>query len=232
MIDQYLENILSSNILPEMEFFNQQLYKDFNPAISGYTLCLMVPPDFSNLPRERVDSQYLDYLSKISIFNILEYTPPQISIKNSEITNSSGAIQYASEQNISTDFNCMILDNNEYSYYNFFKLWVDYIFDVLMGTIKPNSDFLDFTNPSYGALDYVANFYLLKYKPNVRDVDFVGKVFGAFPKTLPTKEFLGSRATNDVTILSVDFACSYYSEEFDKHSDLFQEVYTYLLQYT
>lgn len=231
-LNSYIESIVPDNMLNELAYFNTQLYRDYNPAISGYTLCIMVPPEFSNLPAGSIDADYLKYLSKTSIFNILEYTPPQISIKNSEITNSTGAIQYASEENISYDFNCTFLDNNNSDYYIFLKIWFDYIFELLLGSIEPNPDFLNSSSPVYGALDYVSNFYILKYNPTMKDIIYVGKVFAAFPKTLPTKEFLGSRATNDITLLSTDFTCSYYSESFDKTSDLFSEVSSLLLQYS
>jgi len=228
----YLDTILDNNLPPEIKYFNQQLYNNYNPTISGYTLCLMVPPEFSSLPSGSIDETYLNYLSRISIFNILEYTPPQISIKGSEITNSSGAIQYASEENISYDFSCTFLDNQNSDYYVFLKIWFDYIFELLLGSIEPNPEFLDSDNSTYGALDYVANFYILKYNQTMKDIYFVGKVFAAFPKTLPTKEFLGTRSTNDITLLATDFVCSYYSESFDKTSNLFNEVNSLLLNYS
>jgi len=229
---KYLDPVADDTLPNELNYFNQQLYNNYNPSISGYTLCLMVPPEFSSLPSGSVDEIYLKYLSKTSIFNILEYTPPQISIKNSEITNSSGAIQYASEENISYDFNCTFLDNNNSDYYIFLKIWFDYIFELLLGSIKPNPEFLNSNSPTYGAMDYVANFYILKYDPTMKDLYFVGKVFAAFPKTLPTKEFLGTRSTNDITLLATDFVCSYYSESFDKTSSLFAEVNSLLLNYS
>ena len=188
--------------------------------------------EISNLPTGSIDDAYLKYLSKTSIFNILEYTPPQISIKNSEITNSSGAIQYASEENISYDFSCTFLDNGNSDYYIFLKIWFDYIFELLLGSIEPNSKFLDSAGSEYGALDYVSNFYILKYNPTMKDITYVGKVFAAFPKTLPTKEFLGVRGTNDITLLSTDFTCSYYSESFDTSGKLFSEAKALLLQYS
>lgn len=230
-LNSYIESI-SPVDREELLYFNTQLYRDYNPAISGYTLCMMVPPEFLNLPRGSIDATYLQYLSRTSIFNILEYTPPQISIKNSEITNSSGAIQYASEENISYDFSCTFLENGNSDYYAFLKLWADYIRELLLGSIKPNPKFLDSADPAYGALDYVSNFYILKYNQFMKDVTYVGKVFAAFPKTLPTKEFLGSRSTNDITLLSTDFTCSYYSESFDKTSDLFAEAESLLLQFS
>lgn len=230
-LNSYLDSIIPDDMLKELKYFNTQLYRDYDPAISGYTLCLMVPPEFSSLPLGNIDNGYLNYLSKISIFNILEYTPPQISIKNSEITNSSGAIQYASEENISNDFNCTFLDNRNSDYYVFLKIWFDYMFEILMGSIEPNPEFLDPTNPQYGALDYVSNFYILKYDQTMKEIKSVGKVFAAFPKTLPTKEYLGTRGTNDITLLSTDFTCTYYSESFDKTSSLFNEVNSLLLRY-
>ena len=227
------DTVYTSGMTNEMKYFNRQLFRDYNPAISGYNLCLMQPPEFNILQEfSQIDQEYVNYLKKISIFNILEFTPPQVSIKNSEITNSQGAIQYASEWSSSYDFSCTFLENKNSDFYNFLKLWTDFINDLLLGKMPVPYEFLNPLSPRYGSMDYVCNFYILKYNNTMDSIIWVGKVLGAFPQTLPTKEYLGDRNTNDLVLLPTNFSCSYFDQSFIPGDQIFNEVNSLLSTYT
>ncbi len=225
-LDQYIDNVFTSQLRGELSAFNKQLMQDYNPDIGGYVLCLMIPPPFLSLPKNgaTIDLDYVSKVQRFSAFSAVEFTPPQIEIKESQISVRAGAIPYGAEHLVSNDCNVTFIDNYNLDMYNYFESWVSYIHELLEGNIEPYSIYLDPSNAEYKSMDYVGGFYIIKYDITAKAIKYIGKVFGTFPKGLPSKELIGSRASNEITTLPINFACSYFKESLTPGDKLYNEV--------
>ena len=218
-----------------LKYFYQQLYRDFAPDINGYTLVFFVPPDLSgyrvnlsdkmirnNLYSQHDPSSYMSTVGKIMTFAAVDFTPPQNQIKTENVSTRSGSIPIASEVSESETCSITFIDNNHLDIYMFHHIWVEYIREILEGTIDPfeayySSEDEENTKPFYdpdfyGTIDYAASCYIVKYRPDMKTVTFVSKCVGIFPQTLPNKELIGSRATNEIVTLPFTYSCSGYRE--------------------
>jgi hypothetical protein len=68
-------------------------------------------------------------------------------------------------------------------------------------------------NGYYQAIDYAASAYIVKYRTDLRTISYIGKAIGFFPQTLPSKELLGQRTTNELTTLPFSYFCAAYRSE-------------------
>lgn len=224
-----------------LRFFNQMLRYNYNPDINGYTLLFMVPPDLSGLreeqdhPEARVDlaksfpgiedgslKTALLNTCKFITFAAVDFSPPQEQLNTEKISSRSGAIPYATEFTTSEQLSVTYIDDSDLTIYKFHQLWIHYIWDTLEGKIKPHSSYL---NPElrydtlgseggyYGAIDYGASIYIVKYRPDLRYITYIGKCIGVFPQSLPSKELIGQRTTNELTTLPFNYFCSAYRSE-------------------
>ncbi len=224
----YLDSVFNSPETEVVKFFYQQLYRDFSPVINGYTLVFFVPPDLSgykNLAGSPLYSQedpasYMSTVGKIMTFAAVDFTPPQSQVRTENVSTRSGSVPIASEVSESETISITFVDNGYLDIYMFHHLWVEYIREILEGTIAPDDSyyytFKDTNEPIdldfYGAIDYAASCYIVKYRPDMKTVTYVSKCVGIFPQSLPNKELIGTRSANEIVTLPFTYSCSGFRE--------------------
>ncbi len=224
----YLDSVFNSPETEVVKFFYQQLYRDFSPDINGYTLVFFVPPDLSgykNLAGSPLYSQddpssYMSAVGKIMTFAAVDFTPPQSQVRTENVSTRSGSVPIASEVSESETISITFVDNGYLDIYMFHHLWVEYIREILEGTIAPDDayyyTFKDNNEPIdlefYGAIDYAASCYIVKYRPDMKTVTYVSKCVGIFPQSLPNKELIGIRSANEIVTLPFTYSCSGFRE--------------------
>lgn len=242
----YLDTVFNSPDTEVIKFFYQQLYRDFAPDINGYTLCFFVPPDLSgyqaNLKTtvsadagawfygkplyDQIDpSSYMNTVGKIMTFAAVDFTPPQSQIKTENISTRSGSIPIASEVSESETFSITFIDNMHLDIYMFHHIWVEYIREILEGTIEPAVGYYTspddippdkfaggWTGENFGAIDYAGSCYIVKYRPDMKTITYVAKCVGIFPQSLPNKELIGTRTSNELVTLPFTYSCSGFRE--------------------
>ncbi len=221
-----------------LNFFYQQLYREFAPDINGYTLVFFIPPDLSgyehnlegyqhSLYNQTNPSSYMGVVGKIMTFAAVDFTPPQTQVRTENISTRSGSIPIAAEVSESETISITFIDNHHLDIYMFHHLWIEYIREILEGTIAPKKSYyssgdqetssvLDvmnrIDNENYGAIDYAASCYIVKYRPDMKAVTYVSKCVGIFPQSLPNKELIGSRAVNEIITLPFTYSCTGFRE--------------------
>jgi len=224
----YLDSVFNSPETEVVKFFYQQLYRDFSPDINGYTLVFFVPPDLSgykNLAGSPLYSQedpasYMSTVGKIMTFAAVDFTPPQSQVRTENVSTRSGSVPIASEVSESETISITFVDNGYLDIYMFHHLWVEYIREIIEGTIAPDDSyyytFKDTNEPIdldfYGAIDYAASCYIVKYRPDMKTVTYVSKCVGIFPQSLPNKELIGTRSANEIVTLPFTYSCSGFRE--------------------
>jgi len=231
-ITYFIDLYLADN--PVLKYFYNQMYRNFNPDVTGYTLLFMKPPEFSadeycngqqlgsgdivnsvlstvGLAPQTITS-LIDF-SKIYPFMATEFTPPQTQVQNSQVQTRTGALSYASDIHETESITVSFLESNPLTIYKFHLLWVEYIRELLKGTIQPNKKYLDPKNTDYfGTQDYLASLYIVKYIPDMQTISYIGKCTGVYPLALPSKELIGTRSTNEICILPFEYSCISYRE--------------------
>lgn len=212
-----------------MRYFYQQLFRDFNPDINGFTVALFVPPDLSGYRvnkfagsshySQTTPSSYFGEVSQLMSFAAVDFTPPQSQVNTETISARTGAIPYATEVTESETCTVTYVETMDLDIYRFHHLWIEYIREVLEGVIKPAPEYLDPMSDRFGVIDYAGSLYILKYRPDMRTITFAAKCMGIFPQSLPTKELIGTRTSNELTTLPFTYFCAAYREttsvEFD-----------------
>jgi hypothetical protein len=245
-ITYFIDLYLADN--PTLKYFYNQMYRNFNPDITGYTLMFMIPPDFSadeyknnqkigssdivnnvlgaiGLAPQTVST--LEEFSKAYPFMATEFTPPQTQVQNSQVQTRTGALSYASDIHETESVTISFLESNPLTIYKFHLLWIEYMRDLLKGVIQPNAKYIDPTSSEFGAQDYLASLYIVKYIPAMKTISYIGKCTGVYPLSLPSKELIGSRNTNEICILPFEYSCiSYreYVEGLDKNKYIKEEL--------
>ena len=224
----YLDSVFNSPETEVIKFFYQQLYRDFAPDINGYTLIFFVPPDLSGyqqfgypLYNQINPESYMGTVGKIMTFAAVDFTPPQSQVRTENVSTRSGSIPVASEVSESETMSITFVDNDKLDIYMFHHLWIEYIREILEGTIEPDpmyyssegsDNYTELYEENYGAIDYAASCYIVKYRPDMKTVTYVSKCVGLFPQSLPNKELIGSRATNEIVTLPFTYSCSGFRE--------------------
>ena len=237
-ITQFVDSIYTNNTVSEMKYFNNQLFKNFSPDINGYNLVFMVPPDFTFLEVDPMSSEYryIQDFRKLVTFAAVDFTPPQQQVQSETVSSRNGGIPYATEVGPSEQCSITFIDNSSLDIFNFHLIWVDYIKKLIEGEIDvygefqgsgPGKDFMTYDNGAnelYGALDYAASAFIVKYDPSMKLIKYVGKVTGIYPQSLPSKELLGQRTSNEITTLPFTYFCAYYEESTQKDSIIYNEL--------
>ncbi len=212
-----------------LKYIYRQLFSEYVPDISGYTLLFLVPPDLSgyinaeenegtaakksNYNQVENDSGFIGWTSKMVPFLASQFTAPQIQMNSSTLTSTSGSQQYASELQITDNMSVTYMETDDLDVYSFHRTWVNYISEILEGNIKPGFDSSTGDNYIYfRTIDYASSFYFVKFRPDLETITYIGKAIGCFPKELPSTELIGNRGTNELTTLSFNYAVSDFRE--------------------
>lgn len=209
-----------------LQYFNRQLLQDFNPNINGYSLCFMVPPPFKGLG---VDE--FEVFRKLSVFASIEFSPPVREIKTQSFATRSSGMPYAVELEPSEQCTISFIDNSNMDIFKFHSVWFDYIHDLTLGHTEVPNIYLDPDSPSYGGLDYAGSVFVVKYNVSMQSIVYVGKVTGVYPQTLPNKEIIGQRSTNEIVVIPFTYFAGWYEETTSSSSPIWQELESSILSY-
>lgn len=210
---------------PEMMYFNSQLTGRFNPDINGHTLCFMVPPPFLALQDlAKYDEEYVKLFRKLTIFSSVDFSPPQRQVQSEKFSARTGGVSYATEVDVSTQCSVSYLDNSDLDIFNFHSIWLEFIHEILLGYIEPPEIYLTEDDPMYGALDYAGSIFIIKYEPSMQNILYVGKMTGVYPQSLPNKEIIGQRASNELTLIPITYICSWFEETLSKSHPIWIEL--------
>ena len=230
-----LEETLNTN--PYIRYiYRQLLNKSFQPAVNGYCLMYMVPPALSGMPDV---SEYINSIGKMIPFFGVDVTPPNININVSQARTISGNFIYATGAEPQGQVNINYIDNSDLQIYNLHKIWIDYIRHCILGDIKPTSEYMpDNKHDEFIYLDYAASIYIIQFKPTVdNNITFISKAVGVFPVSLPDKEIIGRRDSNELVMLPISYECCQYRQYiinskdnefkwiYDEFIGLFEEYY-------
>ena len=219
------EKIYSNGLIP---YLTGQLYFDFYPDITGFTICLFVPPPLLGA----TEFVGLNDFKKLICFAAVDFSPPQLQIESERISSRSGGVPYVTEVTPTQQLNVTFIDNSSLIIYNYHLYWTHYIHNILEGYIEPPGEFINDPNSElYGGLDYAGSFYFVKFDPSFTEIKFVSKATGVFPQILPSKELIGQRSSNELATLPYSYTCAYYEETLDENHRIFKELESQLYWY-
>lgn len=211
-----------------LKYFNSTLYGanqdlgEFHSDVSGYTLIFMLPPHLSGYGFQETYVEPLGAYAKALCFLGLDFTPPQIQVTASELPSRSGSLPFGMEVTPTGQVNISYIENQYGHIYGFHKVWISYIEDILRGMktsdsseIFPSEEYYkDPEHEKFGEIDYATTAFVLRFKPTryltVNDINYIGKATGIFPITLPDKEVIGRRDSNELVTLSISYSCAWY----------------------
>lgn len=252
MISDYLDYILTDD--PVINGYYQHLYSTFNPNITGFLFVFMLPPHLSGATQHfktntqnnsNINGDLSNFTSHQEMSSLLTYaaadhTPPQTQITSAQISPRTGGVPYATDVTSSENCSITFVDNMNCSIYLYHLVWVEYIRAISNGgyhdgtdwvPMKPSGEYLDESGTEYGALDYATSIYVVKYKPDMRNITYIGKSIGCIPSSLPSKENIGSKTSNELAMLPFDYTIGAYREYVYGHNVnkwLFDEVMSIL----
>jgi hypothetical protein len=210
-----------------LKYFNSMLYNQyFMPDINGYVLIYLNPPHLSGYNLDVDIDKFFGNVGKMSVFLATDIAPPARQITVAEVAGSFGAIPYGTKESSTGQLNITYIDNANLEIFSAHKLWIDYIRDVTLGEIAPDPGYMGEGGSSAGQelkedwlyIDYMASAFVVKFRPSViseplvNNIVFVAKITGIFPITEPTKEVIGRRDSNEITILPFTYSISKLDE--------------------
>lgn len=208
-------------------YFNSQLFQYFHPDITGYTLAFLVPPPFKALSNK--NTTYIDNFKKLTAFAAVDYTPPQRQVETEKTESRSGGIPFVTEITPSQQCNVTFVDNKALDIFNYHSEWLNYMHELVEGIIEPPGEYLDPNSELFGSLDYAGSLFFVKYEMNMKDIKLVGKATGVYPNSLPNKEVIGDRTSNDIPKLPFTYFCGYYEETLNCHHQIWKELEDHVL---
>jgi len=174
--------------------------------VSGYTLIYLVPPTLSGIFFDALPTSI--ETARNSIFQALEFSPPECAINTDQVSsNSNVRIPFAVGKTSGGQMSINFIENMRLDVYSFHNNWINYIEQVMLGYIDPTDEFIE-----SGELDYATSAFVMRYKPDLKSMVYLGKAIGIFPINLPNKEIIGSRATPTLTTFTINYACCDYRE--------------------
>jgi len=224
-LQQIISETFKENQL--LKYFNSMLYsKHFMPDINGYILIYLNPPHLSGYNLSVDIDKFFGNIGKMSIFLATDIAPPNRQITVAEITGSFGAIPYGTQEGSTGQLNITYIDNKDIEIYSAHKLWIDYIRDVTLGRITPDDCYMGLggnvqgyeLEEDWAYIDYMASAFIVKFRPSVisqpliDNIVYIAKMTGIFPITQPTKELIGRRDSNEITILPYTYTISKLDE--------------------
>ncbi len=217
-IIDYIDSVFEKNG-EVLKYFYKNLFKQYNPDINGYNLIFMMPPDLSgwNKTRGSLYSQYgtdsyVHDISKFITFGAIDFTSPTQQVNTEKISSRNGAIPYVTEVSNTDQCSITYIDNSDIDIYHFHHMWIEYMRAVVDGFVEPADKYMDPNSSNFGAIDYAASIYIVKYVPNLKDIRYISKSIGCFPQTLPSKELIGQRTSNELTTLPFTYFVAGYRE--------------------
>jgi len=189
-------------------FYDLLYDKSINYHINGYSIITMTPPHLSGLgltPEAISSNGLID-----NILFAIDFSGPGQRV---EVSSSQGIVPYATKKTTSGDISCSYLDSDNLFIFGFHKTWIDYISSVRRGELEPSGNYID-----NNELDYVASIYAVTFKPDMTSPVYVSKGVGCFPNSLEDKEIIGSRSSNELSIMSMSYTCADYQMDSSKGS--------------
>jgi hypothetical protein len=191
------------------DFVRRSRSKRFNPDVTGYNLIYLIAPDLSG---SEDDNEYMQDIAKASSFLALEFGPPETTVKaTEESSGSSIRIPYATGKSSGGQLSINFIEDSDLNITKFHTIWVNYMADVIYGDLSPDDKYMDPESPEFGSLDYATSAYVVKFKPDMKTITYVGKATGIFPVNMPSKEVIGSRQSNELTMVGMNYMCADYN---------------------
>jgi len=176
------------------------------PDISGYTLIFLVPPILSGMAFDVLPTSVMT--SRNTIFQAIEFSPPEISITTNMISSSSNVkIPYVIGKTSGGNMSISYIENTKLDIYAFHNNWLHYMEQVTLGYMSPTQDYID-----SGELDYATSAFVIRYRPDMKSMIYIGKAVGIFPINLPNKEIIGRRDNPQLTTFNINYICADYRE--------------------
>lgn len=197
---------------------------NFNPAVSGYTLIFMQPPDLSGYVNNGViNKAMLGDATKMMCFVAVDFTPPSIQATASELPSRSGSLPYATEVSGTGQLSISFLDDTNEHIFGFHKTWISYIEDITRGartydgtSIAPDPKYYTPGSANFGQIDYATTAYVTKFKPTMgtssNDIIYIGKATGIFPINSADKEVIGRRDGPELVTMTYNYPCANYRQ--------------------
>ena len=231
-----LDSFLKANVIEgggsfddngPMQFFNKQLALDFNPDINGFSLCFFIPPPFLGLDEtSQLDQKYIDFIRLLVVFSAMDFTPPVRQVQLEKASARTGGIAYATEVEPSDQCSVSYVDNTDLDIFNFHSCWIDYMHDLMLGYIEVPAEYLSPGAGNYGALDYAGSIYIVRYDFSMKNILYVGKCTGVYPTSLPNKEIIGQRSSNELSVIPITYSTGWYEETFQASHPIISELHS------
>lgn len=199
---------------PAVKYTYRKLFSDFSPDISGYTLIFMVPPPLTgfsstlgNANYEQFGAGFTGELGRLVPLLATNYVPPSIQMNSSVLSGPSGSQHYPTNISITENMSVTYIDTINLDVYAYHVTWLDYIYQILEGTLEPSDSYIN-----NKMIDYMGAFYIVKWQPDMESIQYIGKAVGCMPKELPTSEVVGNRSSNELTNITFNYTVSNYFE--------------------
>jgi len=178
------------------------------PDISGYNVIFLKPPILSGLLWNPLKTVKYFYNCLDTVFLAQDYNPPEIQILNNEVASTMNLrVPYGVGRSSGGNFTISYLENATLDVYEMHHTWFHYIEQVILGEVQPTELYY-----SDKTLDYATCAYIIKYKPDLRSITYIGKAIGLFPVSIPTKEVVGTRNNYQTTVYTVPYICTDYQD--------------------
>jgi hypothetical protein len=209
-----LQSYLDSGLEPSSvfaDFITKARNSRFSPDVNGYTLIYMIPPNLGGTNdilgyRNSTGGNLLD-ISRQFPFLAVDFTPPETTVKSVEETSgASVSIPYTTGSSSGGQLSINYIEDSDLNVTNYHNIWVEYMKEVVYGDRQPHDSYIE-----SGELDYATSAYVLKFKPDMKTLVYVGKVTGLFPLNIPSKEIIGNRQTNELSMVGCNYTCAMYS---------------------
>ena len=205
--------------------FNSTILHTIQPDINGYSFAFLIPPDLSGWEINEAD---IDKVVKMVTFAAVDITPPTIQVNTESVRHRTGGLPYATEVSPGEQLSVTYIDTSDMMIYALHYAWVDYIKKVTRGLVEPSDDYISPNGNEYGCIDYYGGMIIAKYRPTLDEPVMLGYAAGIFPQSIPSKETIGTRTSNEITTLPITYFCSEYKEvmsELQSHwiVDMFKE---------
>lgn len=204
-------NNLNNKLLEHFEsvFYNKgtgptEIYGSAD--VSGYTLIYLVPPKLSGLFFDVLPTSIVT--ARNSIFSASEFSPPECALNVDQMASGSNIrIPFAVGKTSGGQMSISFIENMKLDIYAFHNNWLNYIEQVMLGYLDPTEEYIE-----SGELDYATSAFVMRYKPDMKSLVYLGKAIGIFPINLPNKEIIGTRTTPALTTFTINYACCDYRE--------------------